>query len=197
MSSQFTRSSYDQNKTNNDFIQSTKAGYLTLTTIQEPPNQCHSLHGPRNTRTGTSSELGTKYKDSIQIESMLKGLGGDLSRNLDINSSIKRDISLIDKYEKMPKTTVNTCSTFLDVNHTRLNPNDKLQEKPWNRYEYQIQDPMSKYFDGFVSTNKLNNTHGNNRQGISTRYESKVLLEEKNKAFRKIAGKIQGQLSPK
>jgi hypothetical protein len=188
MSSLFTRSTYDQVKTDSNFVQSTKPGYLTLTTPQESEKQCFPSTGVQIGK----AKLGVNYNDAVQIENYLKGIGGELSRNVDIKTFVNRDMELVNKYENMPKNIPGDCSNFLDVNYTRLNPNVKLQEQAWNRYEYHIYDPMSRHFEGIQGF-----TEGNNRQGLSTRYDTRNQLEQKNKAMKKLAGKINGPLGSK
>ena len=190
MSSQFTRSSYDQVKTDSNLVQSTKPGYLVFNTIQQHPNQCYSANGPRNNRPNVSSELGVERTNLIGIESMLKGIGGELSRNIDMNTFINQDTKLANQYQNIPKNVPENCSILMEPSYTRLNPNEKLQEQSWNRYEYHIYDPMTRYFEGIQGF-----TSGNNRQGLSTRIDVHKQLEEKNKVMRKLAGKIQNPLN--
>jgi len=190
MTSQFTRSSYDQVKTDSKLVQSTKPIYLIFGTPQEHQNPCYSANGPRNNRPNASSELGINRTNLIGVESMLKGIGGDLSRNMDVNTFVKRDAELINQYENVPKNIPNNCSTLLEPIHTRLNPTEKLQEQSWNRYEYHIYDPMSRHFDGIQGF-----TRGNNREGIATRIDIRSQLDAKNKAMRKLASRIQGPLN--
>lgn len=182
MSGQYTRSKYDANLTDSSFVQSTKPGYLVLTTAQEHQQPCISKYGPRNNRQCVSSELGVKFNESVKIESKLKGIGNGLSRNIDIDDFLKNNDILANEYGQIEKVVPQNCSDFLSYNYTRFNPNEKLQEKAWNRYEYPIQDPMSRYFSGIPGF-----THGNNRCGQSTRYDTRNQLEEKNKLMRKAA----------
>ena len=185
--SQFTRSTYDQANTNSQHVQSTKASYLTFNTLQEHPNACHSANGPRNNRPNASSELGVNRIIAVNIESMLKGIGpgSELSRNIDINSFLKNETKLVNEYDNISKKIPESCSTLLDTSYTRLNPNEKLQEKSWNRYEYQIDNSTSRVYNGIQGF-----TQGNNRQGLSTRIDVHDQLEKKNKVMRKLAGKI-------
>ena len=70
---------------------------------QEHQNPCYSANGPRAKRPNTSSELGVDRSGLVGVEGMLKGIGDELSRNIDVNTLIKRDVDLVNQYENATK----------------------------------------------------------------------------------------------
>jgi hypothetical protein len=185
MIGEYTRNTYSQQRTNDDWVRSTKINNFVFTTPQNSNTPCYSANGPRNTRTMASSELNTNYDQTIDIENMLRGLGTDLSRNIDVKTFLNRDLELSDKYKNLNKRETTTCSTFLDQNYTRLNSNQKIQELAFNRYEFPIIDPINNVFNGIQG-----HTDANHRNGVSTRMDMRAQLDEKNKLMRKMANNI-------
>ena len=104
MIGQYTRNQYSQQRTNDDWVQSTKINHLVFTTPQVSNTPCYSANGPRNTRPMVSSELNTEYGQTIEIENMLRGLGGELSRNIDVNTFVARDLDMFKKYNDLQKS---------------------------------------------------------------------------------------------
>jgi hypothetical protein len=182
MIGEYTRNQYSQQRTNDDWVRSTKINNLIFTTPQLSNTPCYSANGPRNTRLMASSELNTNYNQTVDIENMLLGLGSDLSRNIDVKTFVNRDLELSDKYKNLNKKEPSMCSTFLDPNHTRLNSNQKVQELAFNRYDFPIIDPINNVFNGIQGY-----TDANSRNGSSTRIDMRKQLDEKNKMMRKIA----------
>jgi len=177
MSGIFARSRYDECNNFEQLNISTGAHRWVHNTIQTHPNACISANGPRNSRQMNSSELNVKFTDAIDIESSLKGMDIPLSRCMNSQTLIERDASLNKLYTNVNnKVEPKQCSKIMDFNYTRLNIQDKVVEKPYNNWQFPIIDPRENVFYGFTQYN----TDANNRDGSSTRYETKMNLEKLN-----------------
>jgi hypothetical protein len=185
----YSKPLYDECNNKERLEISLKPGNWSLATPQESDVPCFSGNGPRNTRTGNSSEIGMQYNNAIDIESSLIGLDVPLTRCLNTNTLAERDLAINKLYESLPKKQINDCNDFLDRNDTRLNINSKVQETPYNRYEW---NPIDHNAFIFYGINEL--TDSNNRHGNSSRIDNKNKLDQENKNLRTMAGKIRGQL---
>lgn len=192
MSGFYTRTLYDECNNIEGLNISTGPGKWVISTPQQSDNPCFSAHGPRNTRTGNSSILPVEYSNSVEIESSLRGLDVPLSRCMAPNALLARDKILNERIKDAKKRNAGeNCTSFLDVNHTRLEPPARITEKPYNRYGYPIIDPNEWNFYGFGDNTFSTTTEGNVRDGRSTRYDVKRTLDKKNAELRKSANKFQ------
>lgn len=191
MSGIYTRSKYDYCNNVRTVEISTKPGNLVLTTPQELDDMCYSLNGPRNTRTLNSNNLGVNFSGAIDVESNLIGLGYPLSRCYENNTLVEKDTNLNNTYNQLQKKIPKECNDFLDNNYTRLEPQQRISELPYNRYDFAIINPQEFVFNGFSD----NNTIGNNRGGSSTRYESKLIVDQQNKKFRELSSSYTNKIA--
>ena len=100
MSGIFSRPKYDFCNNKETVEISTKPGNLVLTTDQTLDNACYSLNGPRNTRTLNSTNLSVNYSNAIDIESNLFGLNYPLSRCIENNTLIDKDVKINTVYNE-------------------------------------------------------------------------------------------------
>ena len=184
MSGYFSRSLYDNCNIQSNTDITTGPGTWVLNTSIDHQNACFPDNGPRNTRGYTSSEIGVKYTDAIDIENSLKGLDVPLSKCYSNNTLVDKDERLNKLYNNIPKKEFIDCPSENNSDKsTRLDLRDKVIEKPFNRYEYPIIDHKEFIYFGFNQYNMGNN----NRNGISTRYDVKTKLIEHNKKLKKKA----------
>ena len=184
MSGIFSRSLYDECNNKETVNISTGPGVWTNRTIQKNPDACISRNGPRNTRLMNSSELSVSYNNAIDVESSLFGLDVPLSRCMTQRTLIERDQKLNNLYNSMNNVKeAEFCSNFLELNHTRLDEPLHIAEIPYPTLGYPIIDPRSFVYygsDGF-------RTVGNLREGLLTRYDTKMSLEKVNALARERA----------
>jgi len=187
MSGIYTRSLYDECNNKETLNISTGPGIWTNNTIQKNPDACFSKYGPRNTRMMNSSELNIEYNNAIDIENSLYGLDIPLSRCMTQRTLIERDQKLNNTYNSMPlKKEPEFCNNYLDLNHTRLEEPLHLSELPYPAFAYPIIDPRASVYYGELSTP----TYGNLREGLQTRYDTKMKLEEINAKMREDSRKF-------
>jgi hypothetical protein len=190
MSGYFTRPLYDECSTAEGLKISTAPGFWIEKTPQQSEAMCFSNNGPRSTRSGNSSFLPIEYPNAVEIESSLRGLDVPLTRCMNTRTLVERDQTLNKNYTDAKKRTTSVCSSFLDLNYTRLEEPSRLTEKAYNRYDFPIIDPKEWVFNGFSNGQFATSTDGSSRDGRSTRFDSKAELERKNKEMRQNAGKF-------
>lgn len=190
MSGEFTRHRYDLYENETAVRDSTKPGLLTLSTIQQLDDACYAPNGPRSTRLFNSNYNAVNYSNAIDMESNLLGIGFPLSRISENNSLIEKDAKLNEIYNKSAKKTSVQCNDYLDYKYSRLEPQSKVVELSFNRFEYPIINPLEFVYNGFSD----NNTIGNNRDGSSTRYNTKIVIEEQNKKMREMYNSYQNKI---
>jgi len=186
MSGYFSRSLYDECNNKESIGISTKPGQWVFDTLQEHQEGCFSKNGPRNTRGMATSQVGIRYTDTIDIENSLRGSDIPLSRCMGLNTLQERDEKLNKLYTAIPKKEIISCSNNMDYNYTRLEPRLNLVEQSFNRYGYPIIDPLEFVYNGFEQYGM----DKNNREGVSTRFNSKAKLEEANKKLREQSRKF-------
>jgi hypothetical protein len=134
--------------------------------------KCVSYNGPRSNRNYDTGEVDT----------------GDRNLRVDVENMLARDYSdtkymsgntLEEKKKRLLSTVSNftpnnvECSTYLDLSNSRLDSDNKIfRETAYNVIFDPIIDPREWVFYG----EKENS--GNNREGRSTRYDTKIDLEQ-------------------
>ena len=134
--------------------------------------KCVSYNGPRSNRNGDTGEVDT----------------GDRLLRVDVENMIARDYSdtkytsgntLEEKKKRLLEAVSNfkpnniECNSYLDKNNTRLESDNKIfRETSYNVTFKPIIDPREWVFYG------AKETEGNNREGRSTRYDTKIDLEQ-------------------
>lgn len=187
MSGIFTRSLYDECNNKETLNISTGPGVWTNNTVQTSQNACFSNNGPRNTRQMNSSELNVQYNNAIDIENSLYGLDIPLSRCMTQRTLIERDQKLNNTYNNMiNKKEPAFCDNYLDLNYTRLEEPLHVSELPYPTFQYPIIDPKEWVYYGASDYP----TVGNLREGLQTRYDTKMKLEKTNAAIRVEARKF-------
>jgi hypothetical protein len=186
MSGIFSRSLYDECNNRETVNISAGPGIWTNNTIQKSPDACFSNNGPRNTRLMNSSELNISYDNAIDVENSLYGLDIPLSRCMTQRTLVERDQKLNNLYTNLSsKKEPAFCNNFLDLNYTRLEEPLHVSELPYDTLGFPIIDPRESVFYGSSTFA----TNGNLREGLQTRYDTKMKLEEVNANLRKDARK--------
>ena len=185
MSGIFSRSLYDECNNRETLDISVAPGVWVHNTIQQNPEACFPKNGPRNTRLMNSSELNARYENVIDIENSLYGIDIPLSRCMNQRTLIDRDIKLNNLYQSNKKfQEPKMCNDFLDDKYTRLDEPGHITEKPFPINQYPIIEPKNWVYYGTDEES----TYGNKRDGLQTRYDTKMSLEDLNKKMRKEAG---------
>ena len=173
MSGIYARAKYDGLFQEELTTQSVRPGYYSIDPDTALNNsRCFSGNGPRSDRNYDSGEF--DY--------------GSRAMRADIESSLARDWSdtkytsgntLEEKKKRLLESVnslkpVNTeCDTYLDLNNSRLDSDNKIfRETAYDVTFNPIIDPREWVYYG------ANETEGNNREGRSSRYDTKIDLEK-------------------
>jgi len=190
MSAYFTRQAYDDCNIKEELNISIRPSMYRLETPNENDKRCFPLNGLRNTRSMTSSQLNAQYAPVVEIENSLYNLDIPLSRCITGRTLVDRDEKINKLYNSIPKVEPTSCEANSGFIYTRLEPQKRTAEMPYNRYDYPLIDPKEWVFYG------NEDTKGNNRDGRSTRYDSDIKLDAMNKRMRETAMKGTNQVVP-
>jgi hypothetical protein len=169
----YARTKYDSLFQEELTTQSVRPSYYSIDdNTWNNASKCVSYNGPRSNRNYDNGEVNT----------------GDRIVRVDVENMLARDYSdtkytsgnTLEEKKKRLLTTVNTltsnnaeCDTYLDLNNTRLDSDNKVfRETAYDVTFTPIIDPREWVFNG------ANETAGNNREGRSSRYDTKIDLEK-------------------
>lgn len=173
MTSYFSRSSYDCGYSKQRDQQITKIGKYRVNTNQTRNNNiCHSLNGPRTDRLGNSGDYFCSLGHRTGIESALTNRGRPDCRKCNITMDQKNNI--VNKIGNC--APANTCSTFLDQQHTRLDhPLDSYRGlSTLNlQMDFPLIDPCNWAFGGNNTCNATPDKIENMRDGCNTRLNAR------------------------
>ena len=173
MSGIYARTKYDSLFQQELTTQSVRPSYYSINDDSwNNASKCVSYNGPRSNRNYDTGEVDT----------------GDRILRVDVENMHARDYSdtkytsgntLEEKKKRLLESVnslkpVNTeCDTYLDLNNTRLDSDNKLfRETAYDVTFTPIIDPREWVYYG------ANETEGNNREGRSSRYDTKIDLEK-------------------
>ena len=165
--------------------QSVKPGHYSIdNNTWDNSSKCVSYNGPRSNRTGDTGEVDT----------------GDRSLRVDVENQLARDYSdtkylsgntLEEKKKRLLATVQNfspnnkDCNNYLDEKHSQLDIDNKVYRETAFDVTFQpIIDPREWVFYGHGDAAQ------NNREGRSSRYDTKLELEKKINLIRNAASNI-------
>ena len=168
----FARSKYDSLFQEELTTQSVRPTYYSIDDNSwDNAKKCVSYNGPRSNRNGAIGEIDT----------------GDRLLRVDVENMLARDYSdtkytsgntLEEKKKRLLQTVSNfnpstaECDNYLDKSNSRLDGDNKIfRETAYDVTFTPIIDPREWVFNGSKET------EGNNRDGRSTRYDTKIDLE--------------------
>ena len=134
--------------------------------------KCVSYNGPRSNRNYDTGEVDTGDRIlRVDVENMLARDYSDTkyTSGNTLEEKKKRLLSAVNNFT--PNTV--ECDSYLDRNNTRLDSDNKIfRETAYDVTFNPIIDPREWVFNG------AQETEGNNREGRSSRYDTKIDLEK-------------------
>jgi hypothetical protein len=173
MSGIYARTKYDSLFQQELTTQSVRPSYYSINDDSwNNASKCVSYNGPRSNRNYDTGEIDTGDRIlRVDVENMLARDYSD-TKYTSGNTLEEKKKRLLESVNSLKP--VNTeCDTYLDLNNSRLDSDNKLfRETAYDVTFTPIIDPREWVYYG------ANETEGNNREGRSSRYDTKIDLEK-------------------
>lgn len=173
MSGIYARTKYDSLFQQELATQSVRPSYYSINDDSwNNASKCVSYNGPRSNRNYDTGEVDTGDRVlRVDVENMLARDYSD-TKYTSGNTLEEKKKRLLESVNSLKP--VNTeCDTYLDLNNSRLDSDNKLfRETAYDVTFTPIIDPREWVYYG------ANETEGNNREGRSSRYDTKIDLEK-------------------
>ncbi len=170
----YARNKYDELFQQELVTQSVRPSYYSIdNNTWDNSSKCVSFNGPRANRNGNTGEVDTGDRVlRVDVESNLAREYED-TRYITGNTLVEKRNRLMEKVKNLTPNN-KECTEEFDTQNSRLDQDNKIfRETAYDVTFKPIIDPREWVFDG------LGEAVGNNREGRSSRYDAKLVLEKK------------------